>query len=116
MDEDKDYTYLKEKDFDVKTSRGILPGLLAEIEPSIGITIMSKEDTKLYIYCLRGPSANVELFKDHPEVKEIYERIFDIIVEEIEKGSLDLNKTSQAERGASYLITKEANSESCPFT
>ena len=115
MDEDKDYTYLKDKDFQVVTLRSTFQGMVAEIEPAIGATILDKENHTTYLYCLRGPSVNAKLFKKHPEVSRAYEKAFDLLVEQIERGHVILAEITAPGRNFPYLRRREASSETCPF-
>lgn len=115
MDENKDYTYLKEKNFTVKTLRGVFQGMLVDIEPAIGATIVDKGNRDLYIYCLRGPSVNVKLFKDYPKIKKAYEEIFDILVKQIEKGQVILDQITIPEEKFPFLQRLKASSSNCAF-
>lgn len=115
MDENKDYTYLKEKNFTVKTLRGVFQGMLVDIEPAIGATIVDKGNRDLYIYCLRGPSVNIQLFKDYPELKKVYERIFDKLVKQIEEGQVILSQIIAPERKFPFLQRLKTSSNNCAF-
>ena len=69
-----------------------VPGRLVEIDSDIGITIVSKENSTDYLYCILGPSVSNNLLNMHP-TPGLYDALFKKTVQDIRNGVIDLTNT-----------------------
>ena len=87
MDENRDYQKLLGKSVSVHSTRGVVQN----IDPDIGITVVAADDPKCKLWCLMRPEiAKARYGVCFKECSEgYYRRLFDHFVKGIESGYLD---------------------------
>ena len=100
-------------EFVVVTKLKRRPGQLVDIDFDIGITIIDKNNPDLYLFCSYGNTVEPMPLR----IKEMYNETFNMIIEGIRAGVVDLTvmeKTIRAE-GFGDNVGHGPSSENCAF-
>jgi len=89
-------------------------GYIAGCDYDIGITIVNNEDKDNYLYCLKGPSAYPELYKDD-SVYQHYNEKFEEIIEMFKNGFFNIKIALEIGKKYGKTGGNNAGPHTCAF-
>ena len=84
-------------------------------EFDIGITVVKYKNKHHYLYCLKGPSAVPELYKDDNMRYERYNEKFENIIAMFKEGFLDMDIVGEINRKYNRRILGGVGPHTCAF-
>lgn len=98
---DQEHDELVNAKFTVISFRGFhteqpdrIPGRLVEIDSHLGATVINRDNTDEYLWCIRGPGAHKASAEEWAKHPGAFDEIFQWLVDSIKSGILDLTDHS----------------------